>query len=147
LPGPTARIAAAMSTFVNRRCPTTSGQAELGRAKDQGTTRAASIPGLPPELEQIVERKFMATTDNYAAMALGILLSGGTMHLTQDVRSGWSRFITSLALRNPESVERSKTAAEALFDEAREALEADYAKNRLPTEAPTYLEYAAKNSP
>jgi hypothetical protein len=106
-----------------------------------------SIPGLPPELEQVVETKFMRTTDNYAALALRILLSGATLQFSQDVRSGWSRFISSLVMRNPESVERSMLAGKAVYDQAREALEADYAKNRKATDPATYEEYAARNSP
>jgi hypothetical protein len=62
-------------------------------------------------------------------------------------RGGWSRFITSLVLRNPEMVERFKTAGLEIFNDARPAMEADYAKNRLATDPPTYAEYAALNPP
>jgi hypothetical protein len=102
-----------------------------------------SIPGLPPELTQIVETNFMKVTDNWAACALRILLSATSSHLTLDERSGWSRFITSLVLRNPESVDRHKAAGRAVVDRALKVSED--AKRRQPIDPPTSLEYTNQN--
>jgi hypothetical protein len=77
-----------------------------------------SIPGLSPDLAQIVETNFMKVTDNWAARALRILLAASSSQLSVDERSGWSRFITSLVLRNPESVDRHKVAGQAVVDRA-----------------------------
>jgi len=106
-----------------------------------------SIADLPPELAQVLEKGFMKTTDTLAANALQVLLSGSLRGLTSDTRSGWSRFIVSLVLRNPEMVIRAKHAARALMAEARLTIEQDYAENRLPTDPDTYAKYAALHSP
>jgi len=77
-----------------------------------------------------------------------ILLSGvRTFNFSPKVRDGWSRFITSLIMRNPEMVERSMLAAKAIYDQALADLRADYDKHRKPIDPPTYEEYCALNSP
>lgn len=106
-----------------------------------------TIPGLPPHLAQYLETHFMAFTDTYASRALRILLAKAPWQFTNDERSGWSRFITSLVLRNPEMVDLFRAAGVDMLNEARLAIEEDYAKNRLPTDPTTYDEYAALNSP
>jgi len=106
-----------------------------------------TIPGLPPEHAQYLETHFLSATDTYASRALRILLGDGPWRFTDHERSGWSRFITSLLLRNPETVERMKVVAIDTLKAARSEIEESYAKNRLPTNPPTYDEYAAQNSP
>jgi hypothetical protein len=107
-----------------------------------------TIPGLPPHETHFLESYFFRITDNFASQALRILLSGDeTLNFPRDIKSGWSRFITSLMMRNPESVARSMAAAKALYDQSRDELYADYAKHRKPTDPPTYEEYAAIHSP
>ncbi len=106
------------------------------------------IPGLPPHEADFLETYFFGITDDFASKALHILLSGNeTLNFSQDVKSGWSRFITSLMMRNPEAVERSMAAARALYERARSELEADYAQRRNPDDPPTYGEFAAQYSP
>jgi hypothetical protein len=106
------------------------------------------IPGLPAHEADFLESYFFRIADNFASLALRILLSGGpVLNFSQDVKSGWSRFITSLVMRNPESVERSMAAARALYQQARPELEADYGQHRQPTDPPTHEEYAAIHSP
>jgi hypothetical protein len=107
-----------------------------------------TIPGLPAHEADFLESYFFRLTDNFAAMALRILLSGDEiLDFSQDVKSGWSRFITSLMMRNPESVARSMAAAEALYRQSRDELYADYLQHRKMTDPLTYEEYAAQNSP
>lgn len=107
-----------------------------------------TIPGLPPHEADFLESYFFRLTDNFASLALRILLSGDeTLNFSQDVKSGWSRFITSLLMRNPEAVERSMLAAKALYEQSRDELYADYAQHRKADDPPTYEEYAAKHSP
>jgi hypothetical protein len=106
-----------------------------------------TIPGLPAEIAQYLETHFFAMTDTYASRALRILLAERPWKFSDHERSGWSRFITSLVLRNPEMVERFKVAGLEMFNGALPAIEADYSKNRLETDPPTYAEYAALKSP
>jgi hypothetical protein len=106
------------------------------------------IPGLPPHEADFLESYFFKLTDDLAAKALRILLSGArTLNFSPKIKSGWSRFIASLMMRNPEMVERSMLAAKALYEQSRPDLEADYAKHRNPNDPPTYEEYAAQHSP
>jgi hypothetical protein len=105
------------------------------------------IPGLPPHETDFLEDYFFKLTDDLAAKALKILLSGDRdLQFSVKVKSGWSRFITSLIMRNPEAVERSMREAKRLYDEARTELYADYEKHRKPDDPSTYEEYAAKHS-
>lgn len=105
------------------------------------------IPGLPAHETDFLEDYFFKLTDDLAAKALKILLSGDRdLQFSVKVKSGWSRFITSLTMRNPEAVERSMRAAKRLYDEARAELYADYEKHRKPDDPSTYEEYVAKHS-
>jgi hypothetical protein len=106
------------------------------------------IPGLPLHEADFLESYFFKLTDDLAAKALQTLLSGArTLNFSPKIKSGWSRFIVSLMMRNPEMVERSMLAAKALYEQSRAELQADYAKHRNPTDPPTYEEYAALHSP
>src|SRR5450756_772714 len=106
-----------------------------------------TIPGVPAHDAQYLENVFFKFTDNYAAIALRVLFSDPPWHFTTEVRSAWSRFLMSLIVRNPESVEKHRAAAEALFKAALPEIEADYAKRRAPTDPATYMEYARIHSP
>jgi hypothetical protein len=106
------------------------------------------IPGLPPHEADFLESYFFKLSDDLAAKALQILLSGArTLKFSPKVKSGWSRFITSLMMRNPEMVERSMLAAKALYEQSRADLQASYARHRNPTDPPTYEEYTALHPP
>jgi hypothetical protein len=106
-----------------------------------------TIEGLPAGQEQYLEDVFFKIADNFAARALRILLSEKTWHFSPKERSGWSRFIVSLMLRNPESMQKHREVAVALFKEALPRIELEYAKDRKPTDPPTYLEYAQQQAP
>jgi Protein of unknown function (DUF4238) len=101
-----------------------------------------TIEGLPPGQEQYIENVFFKIADNYASRALRILLSERSWNFTDKERSGWSRFIISLMLRSPESVQRHRETAVALFKEALPRIEQEYARERRPTDPRTYFEYA-----
>jgi hypothetical protein len=106
-----------------------------------------TIPGVPVHDAQYLENVFFKFTDNYAAIALRVLLGDPPWNFTNKVRSAWSRFLMSLIVRNPESVGKHRAAAEALFKSALPDIEADYAKRRAPTDPATYMEYAQIHSP
>lgn len=105
-----------------------------------------TMPGLPPAVASYLETHFFQIADDAAARALQKLLGRAPWTFTDDERSGWSRFLVSLVIRNPESMERHKVAAKKLYEEALPKLEAHYAARKLPTDPPTYEEYAAARS-
>lgn len=53
-------------------------------------------PGIPEELAEHVERKFMGTVDNLAKDALNILLGTSKSGWTDKTRSAWARFVNGL---------------------------------------------------
>lgn len=103
-----------------------------------------TIDGLPPEIAQYLETHFFTIADTYAARAMQKLLAPPPWDFTNEEQSGWSRFIFSLAVRNPESVAKHEAAAAAHYREVLPAIEAKYAECRKPEDPPTYGEYVAQ---
>ena len=62
-----------------------------------------SIPGMPPDLTNIVEQQFLKPADNLASMALDALLGGVPFPKPAEMRRDWSRFLFSLLMRFPEA--------------------------------------------
>jgi hypothetical protein len=60
----------------------------------------------PEPVAEIVERKLMRATDDFAARALHLLRSSNIQGLNHEMRCGWARFIISLMRRNPEAVQQ-----------------------------------------
>jgi hypothetical protein len=106
-----------------------------------------TIPGVRPHEAQWLEDVFFKVADDAAARALRILLTPSPWNMSVDEKSGWSRFLISLINRHPESVEKHRLAAEALFNENLPVIEADYLAGRKPTDPPTYLEWTTIHSP
>src|ERR1700730_11752891 len=66
-----------------------------------------TIPGLPPHETDFLETHFLKITDDMAAKALPRLISNAAAVKTvPKLRDGWSRFIASLMIRNPEMLTR-----------------------------------------
>lgn len=106
-----------------------------------------TVEGLPPAEARFLEDVFFQIADDAAAQALKILLSPPPWNFTTKMRSGWSRFIMSLMVRNPELVQKYKEVAAALFKDALPRIEAEYARDRGPDDPPTYAEYAQRHGP
>jgi hypothetical protein len=106
-----------------------------------------TVEGLPPAEEQYLENIFFKIADDAAARALRILFTPPPWNFTAKERSGWSRFIISLMLRNPETVQKHKEVAAAIFKDALPRIEETYARERSPHDPPTYAEYAALHGP
>jgi hypothetical protein len=58
----------------------------------------------PDTVADIVERKLLQATDDWASRALRLLLDNNIGALDANLRSGWARFIISLMRRTPEAV-------------------------------------------
>src|SRR5690242_18977147 len=78
-----------------------------------------SVPGQPPNMAQVVEKRFMKPTDDLAARAMRVLLDGKDLNLSVEIKSGWSRFILSLLLRNPLNVTDINSQLSAIFIKAK----------------------------
>jgi len=65
-----------------------------------------SIPGLPAEEVQYIEKKYMQKLDDKAARALQAMLaqSPGDISLAEELTISWAAFLYSLILRSPEII-------------------------------------------
>jgi hypothetical protein len=62
-----------------------------------------SVDGAPREIKSYVEDHFLARTDQLAHDALQCFLNG-QLDLSDDLRSGWTRFVMSLLQRTPQKI-------------------------------------------
>jgi hypothetical protein len=106
-----------------------------------------TVEGLPPAEARFLEDVFFRMADDTAAQALQILLTPPPWNFTTKIKSGWSRFIMSVMVRNPESMQKYKEVAAAIFREALPRIEAAYAKDRKPNDPLTYADYAELHGP
>jgi hypothetical protein len=106
-----------------------------------------TIEGLPPTESRFLEDVFFQVADDTAARALKILLSPPPWTFSSEERSGWSRFIMALMVRNPEAMQKYMRVAIAIFKETLGHIEAYYEKRRGPNDSPTYAEYAERHGP
>jgi hypothetical protein len=106
-----------------------------------------TVEGLPPTESRFLEDVFFQFADDGAARVLQTFMQPPPWTLTAKERSAWSRFIMALMVRNPESLEKYKNVAAAIFQEARSNIEALYAKERKPSDPPTYAEYSERHGP
>ncbi len=88
--------------------------------------------GVPEEISQNLETKFMAPLDTKAARALSKIISAAPLDI--DERAAWARFLLSMLYRNRECVEFIKAHMTELWREATAALEQDWAARRKPDE-------------
>lgn len=89
----------------------------------------------------------MRRTDDLASRAMRVLLKGAKTDLPVDIMSGWSRFILSLLMRNPDFVSRLKIQVRARYAGQMEELRAKYSAWKLPDDPETFEEFQAKMEP
>lgn len=67
-----------------------------------------TMPGLPPEHAQFIEKSYMAITDELAARAHRALLAwrDASSELVPDEKIAWARFLYALVIRTPEQIFR-----------------------------------------
>jgi Protein of unknown function (DUF4238) len=105
-----------------------------------------TVEGLPPAETRYLEEVFFQIADDGAARVLKKFLRPPCTLNTKQ-RSAWSRFIMALMVRNPECLEKYKKVAVEIFQDSLPSIEAAYAKDRKPTDPPTYAEYANLHGP
>jgi hypothetical protein len=98
-----------------------------------------SIPGVPDDLKDIVENKYLSLADGQAAVSLRKMIDDKDIP-TGGSKAAWIRFILSLMHRNPEGVARSFEAIKKHYKEHNlEEARKQYAEMRRP-EDPEKLE-------
>lgn len=107
-----------------------------------------TLEGYPLAARQAIEKEFMGpVVDGPAAEALRILLQRDKNKLTQERRTGWTRYLMSLRVRNPEMM--TEISHEARSQLSRELLRnpAEYEALKRDSDPATLLEFVEKNAP
>jgi hypothetical protein len=104
-----------------------------------------SFNGLPTELRQWFEDKFLAQVDDLASRALQEILAGRLDGLNLKLRSAWSRFCYTLLFRHPDPILEMREEIERIWD-VRRAPQAEYETIRKPGDPLTSEEYLANIS-
>jgi len=105
------------------------------------------IDGVPDDIAQDFEKRFMHLVDTDASRALEKIIGGSTDDWPGPLRSGWTRFILSLLFRNPEAVATIKGHIIKMWDEGIKALQADYVARRRTGDPETFEEFLPKHEP
>jgi hypothetical protein len=107
-----------------------------------------TVASLPPEMAQIVEKTFMKTTDDFASQAMRAMLQvPSSPDLSVEIKSGWSRFILSLLMRNPQFLRNLRVQLRAKQAIQIAELRPTYDSWKLPDDPPTFEEFLAKMEP
>jgi hypothetical protein len=104
------------------------------------------IQGTEHEFSQATELRFLKRVDQLAADALQILLHGSG-HITEPLKSGWSRFIMSLLQRTPERIEWIGENVDLHYNQRLADIEVKYTELRKPSDPPTFADYMSSVDP
>ncbi len=96
-------------------------------------------PGVPADQSHELETGFLKVTDDLAANALKLLRSG-SLSLSVEFRSAWTRFVISLIRRSPEEVERLKVSVKPFATQFATDWQSKYEQLRLPHHPATLSE-------
>lgn len=108
-----------------------------------------TVPDLPPEQAQYVEKQFMQKIDDWAARAVAVMLRGDSKSSDIDARMkiGWARFLYSLIIRTPERLQiMQKQSNETSPLESIEKIRDDYSNLRGPDDPEKFDEYKERLS-
>jgi hypothetical protein len=97
-----------------------------------------------PRVSEYVEREFLKVTDNAAASVLQMFRTAKEIVWTTHSRSGWSRFIVSLLVRNPEYVRRLAAEVIGFFDPNNTEVNDRYRAIKRPDDPESYAEHIAR---
>jgi len=105
-----------------------------------------AMPGLPEELAQQVELKFMQEVDTQAAEVLRAL-EIGHVAWTSVTRSAWTRFIQSLQLRTPADIAGIKQRTETDWGVSIPKIQETYEAMRRIGDPHTFEEFMVSKDP
>lgn len=102
-----------------------------------------SLPDVPKEHAQRIERVLMKNVDDWAAKALAELLQKGSGSSPLDPRLGlaWRRFLYSLIVRSPEYLELARQQIANLTPEILEGIRDEYPELRAPNDPDSFDEF------
>jgi hypothetical protein len=97
---------------------------------------------LSDENRDFLENKFFLISDNKANSALQNLLRHD-LNLSNEQRSGWSRFLMTLRYRNPEAIQRLQAKIASELPSTLQKLKDEWELARRESDPRTFEEYAA----
>ena len=130
-----------------RRC--SNGKTETVRVSTKQTGYAVNlytVPGATEETKHNVEKYFMGLVDNEAVAARNMMLTG-RIPVDPKIRYSWVRFLFSIAMRNPEELERFKASFIHHWNQPHPELHAEYQRKRRTTDPPTLEEWVLSVDP
>lgn len=89
-----------------------------------------TIPGVPEQQSQVIEKHFMGLVDSTAAQVHQKFLADGKDDLTAAERLAWSRFLYAMMIRNPEQIASLQSRYQAAAPEFVEEVREDYHRLR-----------------
>ena len=99
------------------------------------------FPGLPEELAQFLESKFLARTDELASLVHKKLLDGMAEPWTPETRSAWSRFAINFLIRHPHPFAEIRAVAHDCWLRPDNITQAEYEKIKQPEDPPAFEEW------
>lgn len=105
-----------------------------------------TIPGLPPDQAQFVEREFMRLNDDWAAKALQVFTHQrpGISEINTREQVGWARFLYSMMVRTPENIARLQKKLLETEPASIDRIKDQYPLLRAPTDPVTFDEFKQK---
>lgn len=97
-----------------------------------------AFPDLPAELAQFLESKFLARTDELAALVHTNLLAGDAAPWTPETRSAWSRFAINFLIRHPQPFAEIRAVAHDCWLKPDNITQQEYEKLKKPEDPPTF---------
>jgi hypothetical protein len=105
--------------------------------------RLNELAGLPESERQRLETHFYSPVDSAAASVLHAL-KGGRLEFNKRERRAWTRFLTSLILRNPENIRAATDRIRNTFAMRDPGIEQRYQALRAPDDPETFSEFSSK---
>lgn len=105
-----------------------------------------AMPGLPPDLEQQVESRFMQHVDDLAAVELARMKAGG-LPSTSEQRTAWTRYLQSLLLRTPADIAGIKARTRIDWGVTIPKIQETYESLKRNGDPATFEEFMTRDDP
>ena len=106
-----------------------------------------TLRGLPPDLKQQIEERFLRPLDTDASDACAMVRGNAEWVWTDRLRSGWSAFLLSLMVRMPEHIEGFIAYFGHLWRNLDDGIDGEYLSRRGEDDPATFREYVERISP
>ncbi len=115
---------------------------QVGFEKDLYTIQGMEDPWKAAALEH----SFFSPLDNHAALAYQSLMQTGHA-TTNELRSGWAAFLSSLLIRSPHDLEATVEEFDKIIQEDPEGIETTYQSLKKPEDPENLIEWIKKRDP